>query len=124
MKMPNKKEMKGIEFQPVKYKSDFVVTLPKTQARALVRGINVPIYVTTVDPDDKKRKIRYNFGLGKVGDIHAEEVDISLDRRIGKDYVMHVGIPNKGKRFMTLTGRNKARVKNAIQRALGLKIEK
>lgn len=122
--MPKKKEMKGIELLPVKYKSDFVVTLPKAQAKALVRDINVPVYVTTADPDEKGRKIRYNFGLGRVGDIHAEEVNICLDKKVGKDYVMHVGIPSKGKRIVTLTGGNKARVKNAIQRALGLKLEK
>lgn len=122
--MPNKKEMKGIELHPVKYKSDFVVTLPKAQAKALVRGIHVPVYITAADPDENGRNIRYNFGLGRVEDIHAEEVSISLDKKVDKDYVMHVGIPNEGKQIMALAGRNRVRVKKAIQRALGVKIGK
>lgn len=116
--MLKRRNKKNITLCPGTYYGDFSITIPKAQARVLEKGSEVPIFVTAADVKDKGHIVRYNFGSGQVDDTHGDKVHIRLDRRIRRNYTVHVGVPQDNVRLVTLLNNDKKRLRNVIEEVL------
>lgn len=119
--MPKRRNKKNITLCPGTYYGDFSITIPKAQARVLKKGSEVPIFVTTADVKDKEHIVQYNFGSGQVDETYGDNVHIKLDRRIRRNYTVHVGVPKDNVRLVTLPRNDKKRLRNVIEEVLGRK---